>query len=240
MALLRPPLARLRPRPRRTAAAATPLVKVCGVTSPADGALAAAAGADFVGVIMHAPARRGVSPAVAADIAAAARAAAGRTGAPPVVVGVFVDGPASTIAAAADAATLDAVQLHGDGARAALGELVGAGRSVVYVLAVDAHGAPLTPLPSTAPDWVLLDGAVGGSGEGYDWGGVEPPAGVAVKGWLLAGGLSPASVGAALAALAPDGVDVSSGVCGPDGLAKDPAKVAAFVRAAKGGEGGTA
>lgn len=49
------------------------------------------------------------------------------------------------------------------------------------------------------------------------------------RGWLLAGGLRPENVSEAVAALRPDGVDVSSGICGPDGLRKDPARISAFL-----------
>ena len=52
-------------------------------------------------------------------------------------------------------------------------------------------------------------------------------------GWLLAGGLRPENVSDALAALRPNGVDVSSGICGPDGLQKDPARISSFMRSVK-------
>lgn len=62
----------------------------------------------------------------------------------------------------------------------------------------------------------------------FDWTAFVPPSD---GGWLLAGGLHPDNVAAALAAVSPGGVDVSSGVCGPGGVAKDPARVAAFLEA---------
>lgn len=216
---------------------APPLVKVCGLTSEADAALAAGAGADFLGIILWPGARRAVPPAEAASIAAAGRAAGAKA-----VVGVFVDEDADAIVAACEAAGITTAQLHGEGARSALPHLP-PHLSVVYVMTVDKDGKPTCRTPSQVcadagvalrtPDWVLLDGAVGGSGEGYDWAGVDPPTGHAAEGWLLAGGLGPANVAAAVNTLRPSGVDVSSGVCGPDGLAKDGEKVRAFVRAAK-------
>ena len=224
-----PPPPAPRPRP--------PLVKVCGLTSEADAALAAGAGADLLGIILWPGAKRSVPPAQAASIAAAGRAAGAKG-----VVGVFVSEGAPEIVAACAAAGITTAQLHGPGAREALPHLPPS-LAVVYVLSVDAAGRPTCPTPADVctaagaplrtPDWVLVDGAVGGSGEAYDWGGVDPPVDLASAGWLLAGGLGPANVEAALAALQPTGVDVSSGVCGPDGLAKDGDKVRAFVRAAK-------
>ena len=213
------------------------LVKICGLTTPADAAAAAAAGADLVGIIMWPKAKRGVTPARAAEIGAAARAAApART---LTVVGVFVDGDAAAIAADATAAGLDAIQLHGDGAREAAAELADRGWQTVWVHSVSQDGTPLTPPPpqSPSPCWILVDGAVGGSGVAFDWSALEAPS-RGERGWLLAGGLTPDTVAAAVAALSPDGVDVSSGVCRPDGLAKDHGLIKAFVAAAKqGGQG---
>ena len=63
---------------------------------------------------------------------------------------------------------------------------------------------------------------------------VSPPEGLAACGWMLAGGLNPGNVAEAVSLTGARVVDVSSGVCGPDGLLKDHAKVAAFIAAAKG------
>lgn len=73
----------------------------------------------------------------------------------------------------------------------------------------------------------------GGSGKTFDWRSLQVPTSLPKLGWLLAGGLNPGNVAEAVAVARPTGVDVSSGVCGPDGLLKDHEKVTAFVRAAK-------
>lgn len=54
------------------------------------------------------------------------------------------------------------------------------------------------------------------------------------KGWILAGGLNDSNVAEAVAVCNPDVVDVSSGVTGSDGIAKDSGKVNAFIQAATG------
>lgn len=69
----------------------------------------------------------------------------------------------------------------------------------------------------------------GGSGQVFDWNGLHVPDGWASQGWLLAGGLHPDNVAEAVRIAQPTGVDVSSGVCGPDGLQKDASKVRAFI-----------
>lgn len=51
------------------------------------------------------------------------------------------------------------------------------------------------------------------------------------RGWLLAGGLTPSNVATALSLVAPNAVDVSSGIAGSDGICKDPARIQAFIKA---------
>ena len=67
------------------------------------------------------------------------------------------------------------------------------------------------------PDFLLIDGMKGGSGEAIDWEALEVPVHEATKGWLLAGGLSADNVAQAASTAGPSGVDVSSGVTLADG-----------------------
>ena len=256
------------------------LVKVCGVTHPDDAAIAAHAGADLIGVIMWPKAKRAVTAAQARAIGEAARRGAAAKEADgsggeqkkrgrrsPSLVGVFVDESAETIARVAAEADLDYVQLHGDGAREALPELLlemtkgkGEGETksfgVIFVLTVGSDGVPKSKTPSQIcaestklvtreegdprPDLLLVDGPSPGSGEAWDWKGLLSrrdsfAAEAREETWLLAGGLHPGNVAGAIEALGPGGVDVSSGVCGGDGLRKDEERVAAFVDAARRG-----
>jgi phosphoribosylanthranilate isomerase len=75
----------------------------------------------------------------------------------------------------------------------------------------------------------------GGSGKTFDWRSLQVPTSLPKRGWLLAGGLHPWNVAEAVSIAQPTAVDVSSGVCGPDGLLKDLEKVTAFIQAAKQG-----
>lgn len=74
----------------------------------------------------------------------------------------------------------------------------------------------------------------GGSGKSFDWSQLQAPTSLPTKGWLLAGGLNPGNVAQAVSVAHPTAVDVSSGVCGPDGLRKDHTKVQDFISQAKG------
>jgi phosphoribosylanthranilate isomerase len=199
-------------------------VKICGIQDEAAAIAAAEAGADAVGLIF-APSRRQVGLEQARRIAAAL---------PPFIakVGVVVNEPLERVRELIDGVRLDAVQLHGDEdatycrAVCELGVTVIKAVQVAGPLEVDR----LRSLPVAA---VLLDthrpGLRGGTGATFDWSLAAPLA--SVMRIVLSGGLSPENVATAVAAVRPYGVDVSSGV-ETDGR-KDPAKMRAFVAAAR-------
>lgn len=211
-------------------------IKVCGVTNVEDAHYAASCGANMIGMILCPKAKRSIPPHVAREISAIAR----QHNAIP--VGVFVDEDAATIAEVCKASDVDVAQLHGNGARHAVLDLPSHLRTV-YVMHADKSGTLQTPLPTDIArgagreltrvvDWILLDSLQGGSGERFDWSSLNPPVHACSRGWLLAGGLTPANVTEAIATAAPTGVDVSSGVCGPDGLKKDYRKVSLYIEGA--------
>ncbi|CAL9179041.1 unnamed protein product [Musa hybrid cultivar] len=70
-------------------------------------------------------------------------------------------------------------------------------------------------------------------GKGFNWQRFQLPSMRSKYGWLLAGGLHADNVCEAVTALMPDGVDVSSGICGSDGIQKDPSRISSFMNKVK-------
>ena len=205
-------------------------IKFCGLTRSQDAALAGQLGAGYVGAIF-AGGPRAIAPASARDVLAAAGRTVRR-------VGVFGDDPPDAIAAAAALAGLDVVQLHAD----PTAEVVDAVRrrydGVVWAV-LRTSGSLAVPRATAlfaAADAVLLDaqvpGALGGTGHALDWPRLRAPVDAArgAGTLVLAGGLTPGNVATAIAALAPDVVDVSSGVEQSPGV-KDHSRMRAFAEA---------
>jgi phosphoribosylanthranilate isomerase len=90
--------------------------------------------------------------------------------------------------------------------------------------------------PQPLPPRMLFEGAVSGVGETTDWSAAAQLARRAQV--ILAGGLNPSNVAAAIARVQPFGVDVSSGVERAPGL-KDPELIHEFVASARSANVGT-
>lgn len=154
----------------------------------------------------------------------------------PLVVGVFADQPWQEVADIAAAVPVALVQLSGREEDDRTAEQLGLPVvRAVHVGEQDDPGEVVTRALSVHAALVLLDTADrerrGGTGRTLPW---SVAATVAAElPIMLAGGLTPENVGAAIAEVVPWGVDVSSGV--ESNGRKDPARVAAFIRAAKGG-----
>jgi len=207
------------------------LVKVCGITSPADAALAVEAGADAIGFVFWPTSPRRVAAERAAEIARELPEAVLR-------VGVFVDAPRQEMARVADGVGLDLLQLHGDEPPDALADLSRPVLKAVRFRGDFAQDDARRYVPSAAG--ILLDTRLpgerlrGGTGVAFEWSLVKGLA-ERVPFLMLAGGLAPSNVAEAIRAVRPHGVDVSSGVEAAPGR-KDPEKVRAFVEAARTAE----
>lgn len=198
-------------------------VKICGITQVEDALQACACGADALGLVFYAKSPRCVTPEQARAIIQSL---------PPLVtaVGLFVNEEPQRIRQIADYCGLDVIQLHGD--EGADGCDFAPRRSIKALRVKDA--ASLIGHGGFRTSALLLDawvaGAYGGTGESFNW---ELAAGIArQRPVILAGGLTPDNVAAAVSAVRPYGVDVSSGVESAPGR-KDLAKVAAFIQYAK-------
>jgi phosphoribosylanthranilate isomerase len=197
-------------------------VKICGLTTPEDAATAAAAGADAIGVNLWPQSKRYVD-----DLAARAVLAAVPRGV--LKVGVFVNTPASEVAARLAALGLDKAQLHGDETPEAFAS-VDASRLIRVVRVHDA--ASFAAADGWSVPLFMYDALVAG----YGGAGVTPPWALVERlgrrPLWLAGGLTPENVAAAIVAVRPDGVDVASGVESAPGK-KDPTRVRAFIDAVR-------
>lgn len=199
-------------------------VKICGVTNVADADAAVAAGADLLGFMFWDQSARHVTVEAAAEIARQLR--------PPVLkVGVFVNATAEEVRRAIGLCELDLLQFHGDEPPDYC--LQFGVRSMKAFRIRDAGSLRSLTLYATHA-WLLdacAPGKLGGTGERFDWS-LAAEAGRLGRPIFLAGGLTPENVGAAVTQAQPYAVDVSSGVESAPGR-KDPAKLRAFIAAAK-------
>jgi phosphoribosylanthranilate isomerase len=214
------------------------LIKICGLTSVDDALTVAEAGADAIGLNFYAKSPRYVPPEEARRIADAVR---GRL----LCMGVMVNPSEEEALSLASQVGLDVVQLHGDEPAALAARL---SRSVAVVKAFRVSSQGLRPVLDYLEEFrraggvlrpILFDayrpGQFGGAGTVADW--------IAIKDYpseswhppfVLAGGLTPDNVAAAIQTLRPAGVDAASGVEQSPGR-KDPILVARFVREAREG-----
>jgi phosphoribosylanthranilate isomerase len=197
-------------------------VKVCGLSTPESVRAAVDAGADAVGFVLTASPRV-VSPsqvnALLADVPAGVAA-----------VGVFRHEPVADAIAIARAAGLEWIQLHADITPEDVTIVHGAGMKLIRAVTM---AATADSFANWGEELLLIDAAVPGSGEAWDYASMVDVTELQDRKWLLAGGLDPDTVAHASAASGAWGVDVSSGVEASRGV-KDLDKIRAFVKAAKG------
>jgi phosphoribosylanthranilate isomerase len=199
-------------------------VKICGITRIEDALAVARAGADAIGLVFDARSPRCVTGEQAAAIVRAL---------PPfvTVVGLFVNAGAELIEETLSLVPLDLIQFHGSESPEQCRRYH---RPYIKAISmkpdVDLHAQET--LYAEAAGLVLdtySPAVAGGSGAVFDW--TRVPRDLK-KPVILAGGLTPGNVAAAVRALRPYAVDVASGVELSKGI-KDGGKISAFIEAVR-------
>ncbi|MBZ5200989.1 tryptophan synthase subunit beta [Planomicrobium chinense] len=197
-------------------------VKICGLKEVQH--IEAAKGADAIGFVF-APSKRRVSIEQAAELAQYVPISTDK-------IGVFVNASLEEIKETVEKVPLTMVQLHGDEPD----ELVEAIQVPVIQAFSIRSKEDVENLERSKADFILVDAPGtdyrGGSGKVFDWSLLEG-AKVDASRLIVAGGLNPANVRAAIGQTNPHMVDVSSGV-ETDGR-KDAVKIQEFIKQAKGG-----
>jgi phosphoribosylanthranilate isomerase len=210
-------------------------IKICGITNLDDARAAADAGADALGFNFFSKSRRFVDPQTARQIVEQLPASM-------LKVGVFVNHDVAHIVDIIDRVGLNAVQLHGDEPATLISKLP---PHVRIVRAYRCGRDGLAPLAlyldechtlGRMPDVLLIDADAGadygGSGKLADWAVIRQQKESLGLPLILAGGLTPDNVAAAIETVAPSGVDVASGVEREPGR-KDPELIEKFIAAAR-------
>lgn len=209
----------------------TAAIKICGISTPDAVEAAIKARAAHIGLVFFPKSPRAVTPVEAAQLSARAEGRIGR-------VGLFVDADDTVLGDAVAAASLDALQLHGEETperaaqlRARFGIPVWKALPVASVRDVERAAAY-----ADAVDLILFDAKTpkgtlpGGMGLSFDWSLVAGWKGSIA--WGLAGGLDPANVAEAIRRTRAPLVDTSSGVESAPGI-KDESRIAAFCAAVR-------
>lgn len=216
-------------------------IKICGITRPEDAGAVAAAGADAIGLVFTPKSKRWISIDQARAICAQL---------PPFVarVALFMDQSAAEIAQVLQQIHIDLLQFHGQESaafcasfqRPFIKALAMGGSDPAQLAQPEAWQRLWSPWtgPAIPCQGLLLDahqpGESGGQGQVFDWQLWPRSAPLPL---ILAGGLGPANVAAAVRATRPYAVDVSSGVESAPGI-KDHALIYSFVEEVRRGDTG--
>jgi len=205
-------------------------VKICGITSLADGELAVELGAWALGMIFYERSPRRCSLEEAEGIAVALRRKTE-------LCGVFVNAPFEDVVARSEGLGLTLLQFSGDEGPSFCAEAARrTGARVIKAAQVSVAG-DLRDLERYHVDFHLLDARAkdprkralrGGTGETFDWTLVRARRSRVPL--ILSGGLGPENVAEAIAATAPCAVDTASGTEAAPGR-KDPQKLRDFFAA---------
>ena len=192
-------------------------IKLCGLARPADVEAVNELMPEYAGFILVPGRRRYIPPEEAAR---RRRQLSPRIQA----VGVFINEKPELIAELLRDGTIDVTQLHGSEDEGYIKRLrTMTDRPIIKAFRIETM-ADIEKARACSADYVLLDSGIGGTGTVFDWTLLRQMD----RPYFLAGGLNPDNVKAAVEALRPYGVDVSSGI--ETGGVKDREKMAAFVR----------
>lgn len=205
-------------------------IKICGLTRSIDAEYADAAGVEYLGVIFAGGPRERTA-VQARDTLAGRRARK---------VGVFADQSEAVIATHVETVGLQVVQLHAGTDAERVERVRAATGAEVWAVVRTADGTLPDGLDDLceAADALLVDahvpGQLGGTGVRVPWDrlGESLDALDYHPRIVLAGGLTPENVTEAIDLVAPNVVDVSSGVEASTGV-KDHARIRAFVAAVR-------
>ncbi|MGF1570595.1 MAG: phosphoribosylanthranilate isomerase [Nodosilinea sp.] len=188
-------------------------VKICGITQAEQARAIAQLGATALGFICVPESPRYITPKALAEVTQALDA----SGIIVDTVGVFANADPAEVITVATQASLSHIQLHGAETLAQCQQLRTELPQTKLIKAIRVQTSQDLGLAITYAnqvDVLLLDAyhpqQLGGTGLTLDWTILKtfaPPCP-----WLLAGGLTPDNIGMALSALAPNGIDLSSGV----------------------------
>ncbi len=196
-------------------------VKICGITRRQDALAAVEYGADAIGLVFYPDSPRFVSTATACEIASSV---------PPfvTVTGLFVNAAEDAVNEVLASVPLGLLQFHGQETNGECNHF-----GLPFIKSVPMRpGFDSVAMMESYPDAAgfLLDAwqpdTHGGGGKVFDWDAVP---GYARKPMILAGGLTPENVAAAIHAVGPYAVDVSSGVESSRGI-KSAERINAFMQ----------
>lgn len=198
-------------------------IKICGLTCARDARAALDAGADYLGFVLYSRSVRGIT-------ATRLRQIVERLTSHPKCIGVFINESPGRVLQIARDCGLFAVQLHGEEPAADFARW-----PTPIWRAVRIRNRHFYPAPRYWPaDRYVVDaavtGAYGGTGITADW--IAARRLARRRPIMLAGGLTPENVAAAIRRVQPQGVDVAGGVEKTPGK-KDWRKIQAFIRAAR-------
>ncbi len=209
-------------------------IKICGLSTPQTITAAIEEKADFIGFVFYPPSPRHLNIETAKYLASQIPDTVEK-------VGLFVNPDTAYLEQVLNEVSLDVIQLHGNETPERVAEIKQKFKRPIiksFPISSKKDLEAITPYKNNA-DWFLFDARPakegddlpGGNGQTFDWTILkdfksDTP-------WMLAGGLNPDNVAAAIRILNPDAVDVSSGVETDTQGEKDAVKIRSFIHNAK-------